>query len=320
MEQRQIERLSAYVEATVVRAQSPTSVRAGDFAKVGADGSIDGFVGGACAEASVRLYALRSLQSGDPVLLRILPSGAEGEPAVEDGAVTVKNPCLSGGALEIFLKPRLPAATLRVVGTTPIAQALADLGRRLGYAVEQGSAEGTEPRADDAAVLVASHGHDEERILTAALRDEVPYVGLVASEKRGNAVKQSLDLSKEQLDRLHTPAGLEIGAETPEEIALSILAEVVALRPSDAAARRLLPGEPERAGAAQPAAAADSHVEPDHEPAAPVEVALDPVCGMEVALSPASIQLERDGERFYFCSEGCRDSFAAEGAHGAAVS
>ena len=314
-----MERLSPHVEATVVRAQSPTSVRAGDSARVGADGIIDGFVGGACAEASVRLYALRSLQSGDPVLLRILPSGAEGEPAVEDGAVTVKNPCLSGGALEIFLKPRLPAATLRVAGTTPIAQALAELGRRLGYAVEQGPAEETDPRADDAAVLVASHGHDEERILTAAIRDDVPYVGLVASEKRGDAVKQSLELSEEQLDRLHTPAGLEIGAETPEEIALSILAEVVALRPPDAAARRLLPGETERAEAAQPVAAADSRTEPEREPAAPVEVALDPVCGMEVALSPASIQLERDGERFYFCSEGCRDSFAAEGAHGAAV-
>jgi xanthine dehydrogenase accessory factor len=292
-------------------------VRAGDSAKVSADGTIDGFVGGACAEASVRLYALRSLQSGDPVLLRILPSGAEGEPAVEDGAVTVRNPCLSGGALEVFLKPQLPAATLRVVGTTPIAQALADLGRRLGYSVEQGPAEASEPRADDAAVLVASHGHDEERILTAALRDEVPYVGLVASERRGDAVRQSLDLSDQQRGRLHTPAGLEIGADTPEEIALSILAEVVALRPSDAAARRLLPGEPTRAEAAQPAAVSDSHTEP--EPAAPVEVALDPVCGMEVALSPASIQLERDGERFYFCSEGCRDSFAAEGAHGAAV-
>ena len=313
-----MERLSPYVEATVVRAQSPTSVRAGDSAKVGPDGTIDGFVGGACAEASVRLYALRSLQSGDPVLLRILPSGAEGEPAVEDGAVTVKNPCLSGGALEIFLKPRLPAATLRVVGTTPIAQALADLGRRLGYAVEQGPAEGTEPRADDAAVLVASHGRDEERILTTALRDEVPYVGLVASEKRGDAVKQSLELSDGQRDRLHTPAGLEIGAETPEEIALSILAEVVALRPSDAAARRLLPGEPEIAGASRPAAAPETRGDP--VPAAPVEIAIDPVCGMEVALSPASIQLERDGERFYFCSEGCRDSFAAEGAHGAPVS
>jgi xanthine dehydrogenase accessory factor len=315
-----MERMSPCVEATVVRAQSPTSVRAGDSARVSVDGTIDGFVGGACAEASVRLYALRALRSGDPVLLRILPTGAEGEPAVEDGAVTVKNPCLSGGALEIFLKPLLPAATLRVVGTTPIAQALADLGRRLGYAVEQGPAEGTEPSADDAAVLVASHGHDEERILIAALRDEVPYVGLVASETRGNAVRRSLDLSDEQRDRLHTPAGLAIGAETPEEIALSILAEVVALRPPDAAARRLLPGEPELAGAGRAAgpAAASSGAVP--APAAPVEVALDPVCGMEVALSPASIQLERDGERFYFCSEGCRDSFASEGAHGAAVS
>lgn len=311
---------TAYVEATVVRAQSPTSVRAGDSARVSPDGTIDGFVGGACAEASVRLYALRSLQSGDPVLLRILPSGDEGEPAVEDGAVTVKNPCLSGGALEIFLKPHLPAATLRVVGTTPIAQALAALGRRLGYSVEQGPAEGTEPSADDAAVLVASHGRDEERILTIALRDEVAYVGLVASQRRGDAVKQSLDLPDEQRDRLRTPAGLEIGAETPEEIALSILAEVVALRPSDAAARRLLPGEPELSETTQPAAAsAETGDTAEPALAAPVEVAVDPVCGMEVALSPASIQLERDGERFYFCSEGCRDSFAAEGAHGAAV-
>jgi|SoimicmetaTmtHAB_FD_contig_61_1862700_length_2406_multi_2_in_0_out_0_3 xanthine dehydrogenase accessory factor len=312
-----------FVEATVVRAQSPTSVRAGDSAKVAPDGTIDGFVGGACAEASVRLYALRSLQSGEPVLLRILPSGPESEPSVEDGAVTVQNPCLSGGALEIFLKPRLPAAMLRVVGTTPIATALADLGRRLGYAVEQDPAEGTQTRADDAAVLVASHGHDEERILTAALRDGVPYVGLVASRKRGDAIKLSLDLTDEQRDRLHTPAGVDIGAVTPEEIALSILAEVISLRASDAAARRrLLPGEPEL----EPAAVAqslpvndESEPRPEVVPLAPVEVAMDPVCGMEVALSPASIQLERDGDRFYFCSEGCRDSFAAEGAHGATI-
>ena len=109
-------------------AQSPTSVRAGDAAMVRADGTIEGFVGGACAETSVRLHALRVLETGEPVLLRILPGGAEGEAAAEDGAVTVKNPCLSGGALEIFLEPHLPAATLRVVGKTPIALALADLG------------------------------------------------------------------------------------------------------------------------------------------------------------------------------------------------
>ena len=102
-----------FVAATVVRAQSPTSVRAGDSAIVRPDGAIEGFVGGTCAEASVRLYSLRAMESGDPLLLRILPAAAEGEPEAGEGAVTVKNPCLSGGALEIFLEPHLPPPTMR---------------------------------------------------------------------------------------------------------------------------------------------------------------------------------------------------------------
>jgi xanthine dehydrogenase accessory factor len=237
--------MTPFVEATVVRAQSPTSVRAGDTAIVRPDGTIEGFVGGSCAEASVRLYSLRVMEAGEPLLLRILPGGAEGQAAAGDGAVTVKNPCLSGGALEIFLNPHLPAATIRVVGESPIAVALADLAKRLGYAVESGAAEDSDPRADDAAVVVASHGHDEERVLTAALRSGVPYVALVASQIRGDAVRKSLDLPEELLAGLHTPAGLEIGAEAPEEIALAILDEIVALRRSSGAgagARVLPPG------------------------------------------------------------------------------
>ncbi|MDP9228555.1 MAG: XdhC family protein, partial [Actinomycetota bacterium] len=206
-----------FVGATVVRAQSPTSVRAGDAAIVRRDGTIEGFVGGACAETSVRLHALRVLETGEPLLLRILPGEAEGEAAAGEGAVTVKNPCLSGGALEIFLEPHLPPATMRVVGETPIALGLADLGERLGYAVELGAAAESEPHADDAALVVASHGHEEERILTAALRESVPYVGLVASDVRGAAVRNSLDLPEELRAQLHTPAGLDIGAHTPEE-------------------------------------------------------------------------------------------------------
>lgn len=296
-----------FVEATVVRAQSPTSVRAGDAAIVRGDGTIEGFVGGACAETSVRLEALRAIETGEPVLLRILPSENAGAAAAEDGAVTVKNPCLSGGALEIFLEPRLPAATLRVVGQTPIALALAELGKRLGFAVELDAADQSAPQAGDAALVVASHGHEEERILTAALRDGVPYVGLVASTKRGDAVRDSLDLPEELLAALHTPAGLEIGAETPDEIALAILAEIVALRRSAEAAVVVELPQPEAAAAAPgPAEAA-------------IEVAIDPVCGMEVAISDASIHLDHNGERFYFCREGCRDSFAAEHAPGAGV-
>jgi xanthine dehydrogenase accessory factor len=271
-----------YVEATVVRAQRPTSVRPGDAAIVRPDGTIAGFVGGACAEASVRLHALRALETGEPLLLRILPGDDEGLLAGDEGAVTVKNPCLSGGALEIFLEPHLPAPTLRIIGDSPFAHALADLGGRAGFTVEA-SPRGGAPRPDDAALVVAAHGHEEEPALTVALREGIPYVGLVASDRRGEAVRASLDLPDELRDRLHTPAGLAIGAETPEETALAILAEIVALRRSGDGPVRVGPG--------------------------PSAIAIDPVCGMEVAISDASIQLERAGERHYFCSEGCRDSF-----------
>jgi xanthine dehydrogenase accessory factor len=260
-----------FVHATVVRAQRPTSVRPGDAALVLADGTIEGFVGGACAESSVRLHGLRALETGEAVLLRIVPEGHDD--AEEEGSVTVANPCLSGGALEIFLEPRLPAPRLAVVGDTPVAQALADLGVRVGFAV------GAEPADDDAALVVASHGRDEEAALARALDHGVPYVGLVASRRRGAAVAASLDVPDELRERLHTPAGLDIGARTPEEIALSILAEIVALR--------------HRVTAAAPA------------------TAVDPMCGMEVAITADAISLERDGERVYFCSEGCRERYGA---------
>ncbi len=279
-----------FVAATVVRAQSPTSVRPGDAAVVLGDGKIEGFVGGACAETSVRLHSLRVLETGEPLLLRILPGEDEREAGASEGAITVKNPCLSGGALEIFLEPHLPPATVRVVGRSPIALALADLAKRLGYAVELRAPADAEPRPDDTAVVVASHGYEEERTITAALRAGVPYVGLVASEVRGEAVRQSLDLPGELRAQLHTPAGLDIGAETPEEIALAILGHIVALQ---------------RAG--------DREVHAELA-TAQAEVATDPVCGMEVAVSDASIQVEVNGERHYFCSEGCRDSFVAEAA------
>lgn len=217
---------SPFVGATVVRAQRPTSVRPGQSALVDAQGRIEGFVGGACAESSVRLHALRALETGEPLLLRIVADEEEQETASE-GAVTVRNPCLSGGALEIFLEPHLPAPCVFVVGETPVARALMGLGVALDFAMVGGH-ERDEPEAGDAAVVVASHGHEEEYVLTAALRAGVPYVGLVASPKRGAAVRAALDVPDELHDQLHTPAGLDIRAQTPAEIALSIFAEIVA--------------------------------------------------------------------------------------------
>jgi xanthine dehydrogenase accessory factor len=284
-----------FVTATVVRAQSPTSVVAGNAALVLEDGTIEGFVGGACAEHSVRAYALQALQSGDALLLRILPFGdqsigPEGEEvAEEDGAVTVQNPCLSGGAIEIFLEPLLPAPRLLVVGDTPIAGALMRLGPELGLEAVPVEGDAVEPHAGDLALVVAAHGRDELRSLRRGLEAELPYVGLVASRKRGDGVLGELrgdGVPAELLERVEVPAGLDIGARTPEEIALSILARVVEVR---------------RAG----------HV------AQPV-TAVDPVCGMTVAIAPDTLSLELDDESYYFCSEGCRAKFEAE--HAAASS
>jgi len=213
-----------YVHATVVRAQHPTSVHAGDAAIVHPDGTVDGFVGGHCALESVRLHAEQVLATGEPLLLRIVPEPEGEEPP--EGVVVAHNPCLSGGAFEVFLEPWLPAPRLVVIGEAPMARALAELGRAAGYEVVADAA----PHPGDAAVVVASHGEGEEHALTAALSAGVPYVALVASRTRGESVRASLDVPEDLRERIRVPAGLDIGARTPVEVAVSILAQLIAER------------------------------------------------------------------------------------------
>ena len=175
-----------YVHATVVRAQRPTSTWPGATALVLADGSIEGFVGGQCAEASVRAAVLDALDAGEPVLLRILPEDVEGFPEAP-GALNVVNPCLSGGAIELFLAPHLPARRLLVVGHTPIADAVVDLAGSLGFTAERGDGVTDGPGAVTA-VVVSSHGEGEEEAIRSALDAGVGFIGLVASIRRGQAV------------------------------------------------------------------------------------------------------------------------------------
>ncbi len=305
-------RREPFVRATVVRAQHPTSARAGDTALVLAGGTIEGFVGGNCVEASVRDYGLRTLASGEPLLLRVMP----GEPVrnQEEGAVTVANPCLSGGSVEIFLQPQLPAPRIVVVGASPIAQALAALGSVLGFEPELVAGSAAQPRPDDAALIVASHGREEEAALTAALQASVPYVALVASERRGNEVLASLDVDEELRSRVHCPAGLALGARTPEETALAILAELVSERSATAAPPTA------SAGTARPAGAADGVESTAGSGTAEPATALDPVCGMTVPAIPATLHVEHAGRTVYFCSAGCRAAFLKDPEHYAVVS
>lgn len=276
-----------FVHATVVRAQVPSSARAGDDAVVLSDGSIEGFVGGQCAEGSVRTAALSALHAGQSVLLRVLSDGEDGFPE-SPGATVVVNPCLSGGALEIFLEPMLPPPVVEVVGQTPIAEAVAGFADLLGYQVARSLPSGA-PEAGSV-VVVASHGRDEIESIRSALDVGVGYVALVASRRRGAAVLSELGLSELERSRVHTPAGLDIGARTAPEVALSILAEVVSF----------LRAATDAAGQTAPAAA----------PPAPV-IAVDPVCGMSVTVGADTPSRTVDGTTSWFCNPRCRDTYAA---------
>jgi xanthine dehydrogenase accessory factor len=169
----------------------------------------------------VRLHSARVMETGEPLLLRLVPETGPDEPVV-DGTVTAHNPCHSGGAIEIFLDPCLPPPRVVVVGDAPVAQALRELAPGVGLEAVDGPSA-----AEDLALVVASHGRDEEPALAAALSEGVPYVGLVASERRGEKVRAALDVPDDLRERLRTPAGLPIGAHTPAEIALSVLAAIV---------------------------------------------------------------------------------------------
>ena len=274
----------AFVHATVVRAQQPTSARAGDEAILLADGTIEGFVGGQCAQSSVRKAALGALQAGESVLLRVLPDGEVHFPDAP-GACVVVNPCLSGGALEIFLAPQFPAPLVRICGATPIAEELARVCGVLGYHVRR---DGEGDLHGATAVVIATHGGAEADTIRAALDAGVGYVGLVASRVRGDSVLETLDLADDERARVHTPVGLPIGAKTPAEIAVSIAAEVIAgIRTGG------LPVAP-RVG----------------EPGAGL-TATDPVCGMTVTVGPDTAHLRIEGLDYWFCCPGCRNGFAA---------
>jgi xanthine dehydrogenase accessory factor len=311
----EVERLrgdrTPFVLATVVRVERPTSAKAGDRAIVRADGSLAGFVGGTCAESTVRLQGLRLLASGQSTLLRI--TAADPPAPSAEGMVTVANPCLSGGTLDIFLEAMVPPPLVYVFGDAPVARALAAAGAAIGYEMRagglaDGETAGTQAVPPDAdAVVVASHGRDEPPVLAAALRAGVPYVALVASRRRGAAVLADLDVPEEERARVRSPAGLDIGARTAGEVAVSILAEIVAHRPQAAAAPAPGSAPP---GSAAPGSAAPGSAAPASGLAAPVE-AVDPVCGMSVAVTEAALRLDHTGMTWYFCGTGCREAAAA---------
>jgi xanthine dehydrogenase accessory factor len=312
-----------FAVATVVAVRRPTSARPGARGIVHPDGTIEGWVGGSCAQPVVVREALRAIADGQPRLLRLSRDGpAEGRRA--DGVIELVMTCHSGGTLEIYVEPYLPATHLWVVGTTPIASALSSLGIAAGWRVTV-----IDPVADPDAypgarvrvsadirgldpeiapyVVIASQGIWDEEAVALALTREAAYVGLVASPTRAGVVREWLreetTLGVERIAALRAPAGLDIGAETAEEIALSILAELVQVRR----------GRAPFVASPGPATVAGDLPEPiTLTPVVDDMVLVDPVCGMTVEPAHARHLAEHDGIVYAFCSIGCRTRFIKE--------
>jgi xanthine dehydrogenase accessory factor len=247
--------------ATVVNVERPASARRGDHAVVTPDGVLRGWVGGACTESTVVREALAALTEGEARVVR------------------VQGGCESEGTIEVLVEPQLPAPLLAVIGDSPSARTLAELARTIGWRVSTELGQGAD------AVVVASMGQADENTLEVALAGDVGYVGLVASAKRGSAVLAELrsrGLDEETLARIRCPAGLDLGPSSQEEIAVAILAELVAWRHT------------------RPASATE------------LVEAVDPVCGMTVAIAGARETAVHEGRTYYFCGAGCRARFEAD--------
>jgi len=281
--------------ATVVRCERPTSAKPGAKALIRPDGSVSGWVGGACAEPVVAREALAALRDGRPRLVVLVGEGGR-DPARTEGIVHLPMTCHSGGTLEIYVEPFLPKALLVLVGHGPVIETLATLGESTGYAVTvlpgdavAGALRGLQ-LGPDSSVVVATHGELDEDALTQVLATPAGYISLVASRKRAGSIAETLrghGVPREHLDRFKAPAGLDIGAVTPEEIAVSILAEIIHARHS----RKT---EPVETG--------------ELEPPTVVE-AKDPVCGMTVEVATARHQSDWAGRSVYFCCARCKETF-----------
>ena len=292
-----------FVLATVVWCERPTSAKPGAQAIITANGQITGWIGGSCAQPVVLREALRILREGDePYLLR-LGSPDAGMGRSSDVRVFPMS-CTSGGVLDIYMEPHLPQPQLLLIGDSPVIAALSRLAPVLNFRVTQLESPDLSqvPIDEHTFILVATHGQYDEDALEQALRSSAYYVGMVGSRMRGEACREYLrasGLPEHQIARLKVPAGLDLGAVTPEEIAASILAELVQVKRRGTTSQENNPNNSTQDQIRQTENAANNLP----------ETALDPVCGMIVEIASARHRSTYDGQEFYFCCPACKRLF-----------
>ncbi len=323
----------SFALATVVWRQGPSSGKESCRAIITATGELHGWIGGACAEPVVIRQAREVISEGVPRLLLLGTAEQFGGPLPE-GMNFVSISCQSEGSLEVYIEPIQPAPHLVVVGHSPMASTLAELSRALGWRTDLIAGQDFTAAAatQRSIVVVATQGHHDEEAVTEAIAARPAYVGLVGSARRGAGVLGYLaerGLPAGELDKVHVPAGLDLGPTTHREIAVAILAELVKLRASgalaaagagpatDSGARATAHKLPTAgdSGANTPSAAAPlPGGAASSGPAAPCgdEDAVDPVCGMTVTAAPGAYPLAHEGVTYYFCCAGCHGAFGKD--------
>ncbi|MBV8485015.1 MAG: XdhC family protein, partial [Verrucomicrobia bacterium] len=272
------------------------------------DGTVWGWIGGGCVQPLVVREALKAIADGKPRLVRVAPSKTA-EP--EEGTVSYAMTCHSGGALDIYIEPILAKPQILIFGRSAVAKALCSLGKAIGYRITvmaAGAVPESFPEADtvkkemnlsgvelgpETFIVVSTQGEQDEEALEQACGTDVPYISFVASNVKSHKLFESLaakGIPDKRLAQIRAPAGLRLGGLLPQEIALSILAEIVQVRKT----------EPAHINADKNLGDNQGQVE-----------AIDPVCGMSVQPSKANYASEYRGEKYYFCCGSCKQAFDA---------
>jgi xanthine dehydrogenase accessory factor len=298
--QRLSERDEPYAMVTVVRVAAPTSAYVGAQAIVQHDGTLSGWIGGGCARDIVIAAAREAIASGEPKLVRIANDAVVADEGVEHYAMA----CASDGTIELFIQPYSTRLSLCIVGDTPAAVDARFFAQRLGIRLV------AEPEGA-AVVLIATQGSADADALERALGGDAPHVLMIASRRKADRLRELMrarGVAEERLARLEAPAGPDAGAKTPAEIALvAMTGALAALRGKRAP------------GAAQGTRETrGTFIDPRSRPE-PGATFVNPVCGMAIAIGTALHVEVFDGERYYFCCDGCRDTFRREPAKFAAI-
>jgi len=299
--------------AMVIRREAPSSGKVGDKAVINKYGEIIGWVGGGCVKGIIVKEAEDAMKTGKARLVTI---GNSLTPSKQEGVMEYKMTCQSEGSVEIFIEPILPQPHLLVIGKSAIAKALVKMARLSGYritGVAQDANLITFEKVDELItqvnlsqvktttatfIVVVTQGEGDEKALTEALQKEYAYLGFVASKKKMISIKEYLESSgidKNKIDSIISPAGIDINAKKPEEVAISILAQIIQIQNGTDAPPKFEKFE---------ATKDDGGKSPSYY--------INPVCGVPIDMNNPKHIVEYKGEKVYFCCDGCKVKFDAE--------